>query len=113
MKQELSNGKLYIKFNNSDDYIELFIKDPIIETYESSDKDQEEYIEFKQPETLSIDLDTNNSITNNQLLNLMVQEYKIRQAKKKLKKTQSKGLHKKKIKHIKIGKMINFGGNII
>ena len=74
MKQELSNGKLYIKSNNSDDYIELSIKDPIIETYKSSDKDREEYIEFKQSETLSIDLDINNSIINNQLLDLMVQE---------------------------------------
>lgn len=101
MNDELSNGKLYIKFNDSDDYIELSIKDPIIETYESSDKDQEEYIEFKQPETLSIDLDINNSIINNQLLDLMMQEYKIRQAKKKLKKTQSKGLHKKKNKTYK------------
>ena len=102
MKQELSNDNLYIKFNNSDDYIELSIKDPIIETYESSDKDQEEYIEFKQSETLSIDLSANNSIINNQLLDLMVQEYKIRQAKKKLKKSsQSKGLHKKKNKTYK------------
>ena len=97
----VSNGELYIKSNKSDDYIELSIKDSIIETYESSDKDQEEYIEFKQPETLSIDLDINNSIINNQLLDLMVQEYKIRQAKKKLKKTQSKGLHKKKNKTYK------------
>ena len=72
MKQELSNGKLYIKSNNSDDYIELSIKDPIIETYKSSDKDQEDYIEFKQSETLSIDLDINNSIINNQLLDLMM-----------------------------------------
>ena len=72
MKQELSNGKLYIESNNSDDYIELSIKDPIIETYESSDKDREEYIEFKQSETLSIDLDINNSIINNQLLDLMM-----------------------------------------
>ena len=38
MKQELSNGELYIKSNKSDDYIELSIKDPIIETYESNDK---------------------------------------------------------------------------
>ena len=101
MKQELSNGKLYIESNNSDDYIELSIKDPIIETYKSSDKDREEYIEFKQSETLSVDLDINNSIINNQLLDLMMQEYKIRQSKKKLKKTQSKGLHKKKNKTYK------------
>ena len=101
MKQELSNGKLYIESNNSDDCIELSIKDPIIETYESSDKNQEEYIDFKQSETFSIDLDINNSIINNQLLDLMVQEYKIRQSKKKLKKTQFKGLHKKKNKTYK------------
>ena len=49
----------------------------------------------------NIDLDINNSIINNQLLDLMVQEYKIRQSKKKLKKTQSKGLHKKKNKTYK------------
>lgn len=102
MKQELSNGKLYIESDNSDDYIELSVKNCIIETCESSDKDQEEYIEFKQSKTLNIDLSINNSIINNQLLDLMVQEYKIRQAKKKLKKSsQSKGLHKKKNKTYK------------
>lgn len=101
MKQELLNDKLYIESNNSDDCIELSIKDPIIETYQSSDEDQEEYIEFKQSKTLSINLGANNSIINNQLLDLMVQEYKISQSKKKLKKSQSKELYKKKNKTYK------------